>query len=126
MNVRSAVVNVSATDRKSTRLNSSHTEIYTLSLHDALPIFLQLERIGRDRVPVQRNLVAQRANERALRGRERVGHDEDVGLDAAAAVNRAAGVGVEDRRRIDLGAVQGTLRRDDLRLLLSLAVRDAL
>src|SRR5476649_1583567 len=27
-------------DRKSTRLNSSHTEIYTLSLHDALPIWL--------------------------------------------------------------------------------------
>src|SRR5476649_410052 len=26
------------TDRKSTRLNSSHTVIYTLSLHDALPI----------------------------------------------------------------------------------------
>src|SRR6202012_4573533 len=25
-------------DRKSTRLNSSHTEIYPLSLHDALPI----------------------------------------------------------------------------------------
>src|SRR5476649_1225766 len=25
-------------DRKSTRLHSSHTEIYTLSLHDALPI----------------------------------------------------------------------------------------
>src|SRR5690349_21276775 len=25
-------------DRKSTRLNSSHVEIYTLSLHDALPI----------------------------------------------------------------------------------------
>src|SRR5476649_415747 len=28
-------------DRKSTRLNSSHTEIYTLSLHDALPIYYQ-------------------------------------------------------------------------------------
>src|SRR5476649_692884 len=28
----------SAADRKSTRLNSSHTVIYTLSLHDALPI----------------------------------------------------------------------------------------
>src|SRR5476649_519947 len=28
----------STVDRKSTRLNSSHTEIYTLSLHDALPI----------------------------------------------------------------------------------------
>src|SRR5882672_1124834 len=27
-----------AVDRKSTRLNSSHTVIYTLSLHDALPI----------------------------------------------------------------------------------------
>src|ERR1035437_8806541 len=26
-------------DRKSTRLNSSHAEIYTLSLHDALPIY---------------------------------------------------------------------------------------
>src|SRR5882672_6375411 len=30
----------SARDRKSTRLNSSHTVIYTLSLHDALPISL--------------------------------------------------------------------------------------
>src|SRR5476649_1862573 len=29
---------LTAIDRKSTRLNSSHTEIYTLSLHDALPI----------------------------------------------------------------------------------------
>jgi len=28
------------TDRKSTRLNSSHAQIYTLSLHDALPILL--------------------------------------------------------------------------------------
>src|SRR5476649_2347744 len=28
-------------DRKSTRLNSSHTEIYTLSLHDALPIYVE-------------------------------------------------------------------------------------
>src|SRR5476649_253327 len=30
------MINIS--DRKSTRLNSSHTVIYTLSLHDALPI----------------------------------------------------------------------------------------
>src|SRR5476649_2748854 len=29
-------------DRKSTRLNSSHTVIYTLSLHDALPIYERL------------------------------------------------------------------------------------
>src|ERR687893_814293 len=34
-------------DRKSTRLNSSHTEIYTLSLHDALPISAAVgEEIG--------------------------------------------------------------------------------
>src|SRR5579875_178133 len=31
-------------DRKSTRLNSSHTVIYPLSLHDALPIFYQMYR----------------------------------------------------------------------------------
>src|SRR5688572_17386137 len=30
----------SETDRKSTRLNSSHSQIYTLSLHDALPILI--------------------------------------------------------------------------------------
>src|ERR1035437_5464564 len=30
-------------DRKSTRLNSSHAEIYTLSLHDALPIYKAVE-----------------------------------------------------------------------------------
>src|SRR5919202_1288551 len=36
-------------DRKSTRLNSSHTEIYTLSLHDALPIFANRLRPDRDR-----------------------------------------------------------------------------
>src|SRR5476649_1574945 len=29
-------------DRKSTRLNSSHTVIYTLSLHDALPIYVDI------------------------------------------------------------------------------------
>src|ERR1035437_6009822 len=28
-------------DRKSTRLNSSHAEIYALALHDALPIYAQ-------------------------------------------------------------------------------------
>src|SRR5215204_6268523 len=35
-----------STDRKSTRLNSSHTEIYTLSLHDALPISAATGRDG--------------------------------------------------------------------------------
>src|ERR1041385_4327963 len=35
----------SVSDRKSTRLNSSHGYIFTLSLHDALPI-LQLSRLA--------------------------------------------------------------------------------
>src|SRR5476649_1995628 len=35
-------------DRKSTRLNSSHTEIYTLSLHDALPISADPEHARAD------------------------------------------------------------------------------
>src|SRR5260221_631050 len=35
-----SIFNHQQRDRKSTRLNSSHTEIYTLSLHDALPISL--------------------------------------------------------------------------------------
>src|SRR5882672_11283416 len=34
-------------DRKSTRLNSSHTVIYTLSLHDALPIYDSVGPIAR-------------------------------------------------------------------------------
>src|SRR5476649_497000 len=34
-------------DRKSTRLNSSHTVIYTLSLHDALPILCRIPIEGR-------------------------------------------------------------------------------
>src|SRR5476649_1512403 len=35
---RNVMARAISSDRKSTRLNSSHTEIYTLSLHDALPI----------------------------------------------------------------------------------------
>src|SRR5476649_1887580 len=48
----------SGIDRKSTRLNSSHTEIYTLSLHDALPIFpppmfaIRLHKTGNDAEPI--------------------------------------------------------------------------
>src|SRR5476649_354916 len=37
-----ALTALSRSDRKSTRLNSSHTVIYTLSLHDALPICIFL------------------------------------------------------------------------------------
>src|SRR5882672_7551568 len=36
----------SRTDRKSTRLNSSHTVIYTLSLHDSLPISGRTQQIN--------------------------------------------------------------------------------
>src|SRR5882672_3553271 len=39
---------VTESDRKSTRLNSSHTEIYTLSLHDALPIWADSRQVSFD------------------------------------------------------------------------------
>src|SRR5476649_369702 len=42
-------------DRNSTRLNSSHTEIYTLSLHDALPILERRRTAFRDKVQQLRN-----------------------------------------------------------------------
>src|SRR5882672_8448043 len=38
-------------DRKSTRLNSSHTVIYTLSLHDALPIYVRLAETSINSIP---------------------------------------------------------------------------
>src|SRR5476649_2195787 len=44
-------------DRKSTRLNSSHTVIYTLSLHDALPIYSR--RFGRPQIRTRRCAVVQ-------------------------------------------------------------------
>src|SRR5579875_1280726 len=54
-----------AQDRKSTRLNSSHTEIYTLSLHDALPICDrgadQVRRLRVDRGHAQGDAAGARA-----------------------------------------------------------------
>src|SRR5476649_695962 len=40
--LHTALNEINKQDRKSTRLNSSHTVIYTLSLHDALPIYARL------------------------------------------------------------------------------------
>src|ERR687885_560702 len=57
-------------DRKSTRLNSSHTEIYTLSLHDALPIYAWIHRCAR---------VRRRAHQRAAQ-RFRSGGPQPCGL----------------------------------------------
>src|SRR5476649_2579715 len=50
---------MAGTDRKSTRLNSSHTVIYTLSLHDALPILasrLTVPPFASDSIPHARLL----------------------------------------------------------------------
>src|SRR5476649_1052293 len=70
MNVSSAVARP---DRKSTRLNSSHTVIYTLSLHDALPICSSRLRRRLDQDPehvvVTRGGVV-REDERLVRGRK--------------------------------------------------------
>src|SRR3712207_2884538 len=55
-------------DRKSTRLNSSHAKIYTLSLHDALPISVEHVQILRTR-PVElldNGMLAKARFERAL------------------------------------------------------------
>src|SRR5499427_3499331 len=53
-------------DRKSTRLNSSHTVIYTLSLHDALPILL------RDRAGPHRRLFRGRPGKTRRHGAGRI------------------------------------------------------
>src|SRR5476649_604167 len=50
-------------DRKSTRLNSSHTVIYTLSLHDALPI---LSGAKRARPELERLLESLRKNDEVI------------------------------------------------------------
>src|SRR5215204_2101954 len=60
-------------DRKSTRLNSSHTVIYTLSLHDALPIYRQEARLA-DRLEGGRALLA-------LTHERHVDHHDGVLLD---------------------------------------------
>src|SRR5476649_2562660 len=54
-------------DRKSTRLNSSHTEIYTLSLHDALPIYGRRESVRGRYQPEWGNTRSQGGNCRTRR-----------------------------------------------------------
>src|SRR5215204_4599908 len=61
-------------DRKSTRLNSSHTVIYTLSLHDALPIYVP-PRLQAERKSAGRSRRAElRAHTRHLRPRRMAEH----------------------------------------------------
>src|ERR671927_328309 len=65
-------------DRKSTRLNSSHTEIYTLSLHDALPIYVvilldsitRLARAYNSVVPPSGKILSGGVDSNALRSEE--------------------------------------------------------
>src|SRR5215211_683920 len=71
------------TDRKSTRLNSSHTEIYTLSLHDALPICpLERAEVGHaDRAVAARPVephVARDGPEAALRADRSEEHTSEL------------------------------------------------
>src|SRR5476649_2086758 len=70
-------------DRKSTRLNSSHTEIYTLSLHDALPIYTgerrgegtPLDDVGHERVEL---FVLIDEQQDVLRGRRSEEHTSEL------------------------------------------------
>src|SRR5476649_2909166 len=62
-------------DRKSTRLNSSHTVIYTLSLHDALPISQLHLIVGsvplHARTEVEDRLLLLNGRQRFRQGRQR-------------------------------------------------------
>src|SRR5476649_245380 len=62
---------ISSRDRKSTRLNSSHTVIYTLSLHDALPIYVRTAFNDDRTVALWRNFLCQRRGH----GCRKVAHD---------------------------------------------------
>src|ERR1035437_1873241 len=63
---------MSQPDRKSTRLNSSHANIYPLSLHDALPISREV------RMPVPECSAAQRKAAKRLGVALEPGDDFDV------------------------------------------------
>src|SRR5882672_2694437 len=81
-------------DRKSTRLNSSHTEIYTLSLHDALPICVLDEANYRIEVGLGRGLgSAELPDVRAARERPRIA-DQHHGLDLG--IGFGAGESLDD------------------------------
>src|SRR5476649_2878843 len=79
---------LASADRKSTRLNSSHTEIYTLSLHDALPIsaVARVRPVDAD-VQIGIRAVADGVDHARLRGdagqRPRRAVEIAVGVDAA-------------------------------------------
>src|ERR687886_189991 len=65
-------------DRKSTRLNSSYTVIYTLSLHDALPIsILRTSSSCSDATAGARRRAAPRARARSGRARRRRRRSEE-------------------------------------------------
>src|SRR5215211_4147932 len=70
ISARGGVRSILGIDRKSTRLNSSHTVIYTLSLHDALPIYpvdLGREAVDDARADrLDRRLADQRARRRQV------------------------------------------------------------
>src|SRR5579875_410456 len=104
----SPAADIVAADRKSTRLNSSHTEIYTLSLHDALPI-LHPRVQGLDpavqafREPGQvLDRLDWQPGGRYRRRRGSGGHDRDPGVvQAACQVGEPALVMHADQRPAD-------------------------
>src|SRR6266540_3408979 len=72
-----------AGDRKSTRLNSSHTAIYTLSLHDALPIspshtIVPLAAAPRARRDARRGSLKRRVSRCVASGRRSEEHTSEL------------------------------------------------
>src|SRR5476649_677472 len=78
MPTKSNIETVKTSDRKSTRLNSSHTVIYTLSLHDALPISLlrMLSQVHGARNSSARSFAHFHAHQIQYRDRQNVRSEE--------------------------------------------------
>src|SRR5882672_4273285 len=101
-------------DRKSTRLNSSHTVIYTLSLHDALPISAVLQHHGL-------GVALEREAEGVVGGDEEPGVAARLHDRVAGAVGEHPGVvgPMHGIRRARLaGEIRGGRARDEERLAL--------
>src|SRR5947209_7163523 len=84
-----AGLRVAERDRKSTRLNSSHANISTLSLHDALPIYGVGGRGSRSRVVLRAHRALSRSADQASHWRRPAGADSSRPFGAAARRRRS-------------------------------------
>src|ERR1044072_3492075 len=93
-------------DRKSTRLNSSHTDIYPVSLHDALPISALMSLIANPRVEGGVQQVDQKIDDQ-----------EDDDQDADETDHQRAVLRADSAREVEAyaGHVEDSFRHDRTR-----------